>query len=374
MINVFQPSLGSDELQMIQSVFDSNWTGKGKITDQFEKELAVKFNTSRDRFVSVNSCTKGMFSIFRQILNEGDEVILPSISFVGAANAILNSKGVLKFCDVDYRTLNPTLEDIIKKYTSKTKAIIIIHYGGYPMHDMQRLIDFCIDKKIYLIEDNACSPFSKINGMSCGTLTDFGIWSFDSMKILVTGDGGLIYGKNLDELKHIEKYLFFGLKTKSGLSNNVNDRWWEFDIECAGENSIMNDISSAIGIAQLKKIDSFLSRRKEITEIYNYELNGLEWLQSTPSLKTGHESSYYFYWIQTEFRDELAKHLRSNEIYTTFRYYPLHLVPFYGYTNENLPISTKVSNETLCIPLHQSLKDNEVQKVIDNIKKFKGKI
>lgn len=371
MINVFQPSLGSDELRMIESVFDSNWTGKGKITDQFEKELAVKFNTSRDRFVSVNSCTKGMFSIFRQILNEGDEVILPSISFVGAANAILNSKGVLKFCDVDYRTLNPTLEDIIKKYTSKTKAIIIIHYGGYPMYDMQQLIDFCIDKKIYLIEDNACSPFSKVNGKSCGTLADFGVWSFDSMKILVTGDGGLIYGKNLDELKHIEKYLFFGLKTTSGLSNNVNDRWWEFDIECAGENSIMNDISSAIGVAQLKKVESFLARRKEITEHYTNAFKDLDWLQTIPSLKTGDESSYYFYWIQTQYRDELAKYLRSKDIYTTFRYYPLHLVPYYGYTDEYLPIATKVSNETLCIPLHQSMTDDDVCKVISNIKNFK---
>jgi dTDP-4-amino-4,6-dideoxygalactose transaminase len=371
MINVFQPNLGNEELEMISSVFQSNWTGKGKINNQFETELAHKFNTSREHFVSVNSCTKGMFSIFKQILNEGDEVILPSISFVGAANAILDSKGVLKFCDVDYRTLNPTIDDIIKKYTPKTKAVIIIHYGGYPMHDMLKLVEFCIDKKIYLIEDNACSPFSKINNVSCGTIGDYGVWSFDSMKILVTGDGGLIYGKDLDSLKHIEKYLFFGLKTKSGLSNNVNDRWWEFDIECAGENSIMNDISSAIGVAQLKKIDSFLAKRKEITELYTNEFKNLDWLKTIPELRSGNESSYYFYWVQTEFRDELAKYLKSKDIYTTFRYYPLHLVPYYRYNNNDLPIAEKVAAETLCIPLHQSLSENETQQVIDAIKAFK---
>jgi dTDP-4-amino-4,6-dideoxygalactose transaminase len=370
MINVFQPSLGNEELEMIKSTFESNWTGKGKLTDRFETELANKFNTARNHFVSVNSCTKGMFAVFKQILNDGDEVILPSISFVGAANAILENKGVLKFCDVDYRTLNPTIDDIIKEYTSKTKAVIIIHYGGYPMHDIQKLIDFCTEKNIYLIEDNACSPFSKYNGVSCGTLSDYGVWSFDSMKILVTGDGGLIYSKDLDSIKRIEKQLFFGLKTKSGLSNTVNDRWWEFDIECAGENSIMNDISSAIGVSQLTKIDSFIARRRQITDIYSEEFKNLDWLLPTPQLRQGDESSYYFYWIQTTYRDELAKYLKSNEIYSTFRYYPLHLVPYYQYNND-IPTATKVSNETLCIPLHQSLSESDVQKVITTIKSFK---
>lgn len=369
MINVFQPSLGKEELDNIEAVFKSNWTGKGKITEQFEKELSKKFETKKEHFVTVNTCTKGMFSVFKQILNKGDEVILPSISFVGAANSIIENGGVLKFCDVDYKTLNPTLKNIKEKLTEKTKAVIIIHYGGYPLDEMNDLISFCTENKIYLIEDNACSPFSKIGDRYCGTLGDFGIWSFDSMKILVTGDGGLIYSKNLEQIKRIEKYLFFGLKTKSGLSNSVNDRWWEFDIECAGENSIMNDISSSIGLSQLNKIDSFLSRRKEITEIYNDEFKNLSWINSTPTLKEGCESSYYFYWIQTENRDKLAKYLRQNDVYTTFRYYPLHLVPFYEYSEE-LPISTKVSNETLCIPLHQSLSNEDVNRVVDLIKNF----
>jgi aminotransferase len=157
----------------------------------------------------------------------------------------------------------------------------------------------------------------------------------------------------------------------SGLSNNVNDRWWEFDIECAGENSIMNDISSAIGVAQLKKIDSFLAKRKEITELYTNEFKNLDWLKTIPELRSGNESSYYFYWVQTEFRDELAKYLKSKDIYTTFRYYPLHLVPYYRYNNNDLPIAEKVAAETLCIPLHQSLSENETQQVIDAIKAFK---
>ena len=369
MINVFQPSLGKEELDNIDSVFKSNWTGKGKITEKFEIELSKKFGHPKENFVTVNTCTKGMFSVFKQILNKGDEVILPSISFVGAANAILDNDGVLKFCDVDYKTLNPKVKDIEAKLTNKTKAVIIIHYGGYPLDEMNELIKFCDDNKILLIEDNACSPFSKIENKNCGTLGDFGIWSFDSMKILVTGDGGLIYSKNLDQIKKIEKYLFFGLKTKSGLSNSVNDRWWEFDIECAGENSIMNDISSSIGLSQLNKIDLFIERRKQITDIYNNEFSNLGWINSIPTLKIGCESSYYFYWLQTEKRDQLAKYLRQNDVYSTFRYYPLHLVPFYK-QNINLPISNKVSNETLCIPLHQSLTDDEVQKVVELIKNF----
>ena len=132
----------------------------------------------------------------------------------------------------------------------------------------------------------------------------------------------------------------------------------------------MNDISSAIGVAQLKKVDSFIAKRKEITNIYNEEFKNLDWLLTTPELDHGNESSYYFYWIQTPYRDQLAKYLRSNDIYSTFRYYPLHLVPYYN-CNKDFPMSTKVSNETLCIPLHQSLSESEVQKVINSIKSFK---
>jgi hypothetical protein len=101
----------------------------------------------------------------------------------------------------------------------------------------------------------------------------------------------------------------------------------------------------------------------------NEEFKNLDWLLTTPELEHGNESSYYFYWIQTAYRDQLAKYLRSNDIYSTFRYYPLHLVPYYN-CNKDFPMATKVSNETLCIPLHQSLSESEIQKVIESIKSF----
>jgi aminotransferase len=235
---------------------------------------------------------------------------------------------------------------------------------------MSAIIDYCKNKNIYLIEDNACSVASVYNGQHCGTLGDFGIFSFDSMKILVMGDGGLIYAKQDIHINKIEKMAYLGLESVSGLSNFVHDKWWEFEISCFGNRQIINDVSAAIGIEQLKKLDLFIEQRKKIHEIYNSELGNIDWIRLPPQIPHNIKSSYYFYWIQTKYRNELAKYLRKNDIYTTFRYYPLHKVSYYQ-CHEKFPNAEIASNETLCLPIHQSLSDKDMQKIIESIKNFK---
>ena len=135
----------------------------------------------------------------------------------------------------------------------------------------------------------------------------------------------------------------------------------------------MNDIQSAIGVEQLKKVDSFISRRKEIHKKYNLELSKLDWLDTPIEISGDNESSYYMYHIQTKEekdRDELARHLRRNGVYTAFRYYPLHKIDFYKST-EVLPKTNYVENHTLCIPIHQNLTESDVDKIINTIRSFK---
>ena len=372
MINIFQPSLGEEELKSIKEVFDSNWIGKGPKTEEFEKQLAKKIGCDLDNVTTTTCCTEGIFQILEYLnIGPGDEVILPSISFVGVGNAILDRGAIPVFCDIEENTLNTTSFDINDKITYKTKAVIIIHYGGVPS-DMDTIVRLCKQKNIKLIEDNACSPFSKYNGKNTGTIGDFGVWSFDAMKILVAGDCGLIYAKNKKDMKAIKERCYLGLTTGSGLSNSIDKKWWEFDISYPGRRSIVNDITSAIGLEQLKKVDKFIQRRKEIACFYDENLCKLNWLEIPPKILSESVSSYYMYWIQTEdedTRNELAKYLKENEIYTTFRYYPLHWVEYYN-DDSILPNTESAAKTTLCLPLHQSLTDSDVNIIIKRIRDF----
>ena len=384
MINIYQPSLGKEELKAVESVFKSNWLGKGPKTKEFIKQFAKKLTTdgaivdsmgvgfetaSPDNLLTISSCTEGLFQSVELYVNEGDEVILPSVSFIGGANAVAAKKAIPVFCDVNPRTLNPSVEDIEKCITKKTTAIIVIHYAGVPC-EIERITELCSQRNIKLIEDNANSPFSRINVKSTGTFGDVGIWSFDSMKQLVCGDGGMLYCKDKTDARRFDKLTYLGLESKSGFSNSVDKKWWEFGISSPSRRSITNDIQAAIGIVQLGKMDDQISIRSKIHNTYSKELGRLEWLDVPEEIPSYVNSSYYMYHIQTKDRDELATYLRDNGVYTTFRYYPLHWVEYYS-SGIKLPNTEYAANNTLCIPLHQSLTNNDIDKIITLIKSFK---
>ena len=371
MINIFQPSVGVEELESIKDIFKSNWIGLGSKTDELEKKLSSKLNVSSENVTLTNSCSEAIFQVFEYIgFNNGEEVILPSMSFLGAGNAILEVGAIPVFCEVDERTLNPSVEDIESKISSKTKAVFITHYGGLPC-DIDGIVKLCDKYNLILIEDNAGSPFSKYKGKNVGIFGDFGVWSFDPLKVMTMSDGGLIYSKSKDDMRKLREQRYLGLKSSTGFSNKIDKKWWEFEISTHGRRSIVNDLSSTLGLEQLKKVDKFIERRKEIACFYDESFRILDWLKTPPKFPAYVESSYYFYWIQVEKnRDELARYLKENEIYTTFRYYPLHLLDYYKEFKTDLPITEKVMMNTLLLPIHQSLSDDDITKVVKTIKKF----
>src|SRR6185295_2692126 len=221
------------------------------------------------------------------------------------------------------------------------------------------------------IEDNACSVASRFRGKACGSFGDVSVWSFDSMKVLVTGDGGMIWCRTADLAKRAEQLLYLGLGSESGFGKTVKTRWWEFEVAECGRRGILNDIASAIGIEQLKKLPRFLARRKQIHEYYDQELSSISWLTCPPQIPDCSISSYYFYWVQARghHRDRLATHLRENGVYTTFRYFPLHRVKFYGAT-QSLQNAERAAAETLCLPLHPSLSCDDLERVVTSIRRF----
>lgn len=374
MINVMQPTLGKEELDRIAEVFESNWIGKGKLVTEFEEVYAKHLGSTPDRVLSTNCCSEGLFSsMYLLDIKPGDEVIVPTISFVGAGNAVCAAGAKLVLCDVDPRTLNVRAQDIEKVITPKTKALLLLHFGGIPC-DMDEIMPLCKAHNIKVIEDCAAGVCSSYKGKALGTFGDMGMWSFDAMKILVCGDGAMLHFNDPALRERAEKYLYFGLESKSGYENAVAQKWWEFDISCFGHRAIMNNITAAMALEQFKKLPMYMEKRSAVHKFYDENLKELTWLQTPDPMPEGYVTSYYFYHIQVlnGKRDQLAKFLREAGIYTTYRYFPLHRVKGYNVTGE-FPNADYATNTTLCLPMHQSLTQEELELIVGKIKEF-GKL
>lgn len=367
MINVFQPVISQADLEAVNQTLMSGWLGKGQKVNQFEADFAAYIGVSPSQVVSINSCTEALFLTIELLdIAPGDEVIIPSIHFVGAAQAVIAKGAVPVFCDVDSRTLNTTLDHIAAKVSDKTAAVILLHYGGVPCADTLAIKQWCDEQGVFLIEDSACSLGATLDGQACGTMGDVGVWSFDAMKLITTGDGGMMYFANDEIAAEARSKTYLGTDKVSGLESS-NARWWEFEVSHRGaRRSVMNDVAASLGIEQLRRINKFLVRRGEIDFYYHNHLGDRLQLPMT-HIDLDILESYYFYWIQTPDRDALAQFLRAAGIYTTVKYYPLH----WAYkTGDNLPGAEEAARETLLLPLHCGLSNEDVSYICGKVKEF----
>lgn len=373
MINVFQPTLGAAELDAVRDVFDSSWLGHGPRTRQFEREFAEHAGLAPERTIFITSATAGLFLAVELLgLGPGDEVVLPSISFVGAANAIAAAGARPVFCDVDPRTLNPTVADVERALTPATKAVIVLHYGGVP-GDVAAIAELCRRRRLALVEDAACAVASTVDGRACGSFGDIAMWSFDAMKILVTGDGGMLHVRDDELARRAHRLAYHGLEHASGFSaagKGVPHRWWELTVREYGRRVVGNDLTAAIGLVQLRRLPEFVARRREIAGTYDRLLADAEGVRVPPPVPDGQVSSHYFHWVQLDpaIRDQVAADLLDLGIYTTFRYAPLHRVPAYG-DGGHLPGADEAARTTLLLPMHQGLTDADVRTVADSLRK-----
>lgn len=371
MINVFQPTLGQEELERINEVFKSNWIGKGKLVAEFEETFAKHIGSDSNKTLTTNCCSEGLFSSMHLCdIKPGDEVILPTISFVGAGNAVCANGSKMVLCDVDKRSLNARATDIEKVITKKTKAILLLHYGGIPC-EMDEIMSLAEAYNLKVIEDCAAGVCSTYKGQALGTFGDIGMWSFDAMKILVCGDGAALHFKTPELREKAEKWLYFGLETKSGYENSVAQKWWEFDISSFGHRAIMNDVTAAMALEQYKKLPIYMEKRAVVHNFYNEALKDLNWLDLPLPIPEDWTTSYYFYHVQVKNgkRDQLAKYLRENDIYTTYRYYPLHRVGGYK-AKGTFPNADYAADNTLCLPIHQSLTQHDLEYIVEKIRAF----
>jgi dTDP-4-dehydro-2,3,6-trideoxy-D-glucose 4-aminotransferase len=370
MINLLQPSVGDDELAAVADVFASGWIGHGPRTAAFEAAFASHIGGVAENMLAVNCGTAGLFLAMELLeIGDGDEVVMPSIAFLAAANAVASRGARPVFCDVDPHTLNPRPGDIEAALSSRTRAVIVLHYGGYP-GEIAAIASRCREAGIVLVEDAACSPASRVDGRACGTFGDMAVWSFDAMKVMTTGDGGMLYVQDPTLAQRARRLACHGLVHGSDFARSKSSRrWWDLDVWEYGDRRIGNDLTSAIGMVQLRRLPELLARRRQVVESYDRELAGVAGLRLPPALPSGHDSSYFFYWVQlaAHIRDAVANDLYRAGVYTSFKYAPLHRVPAYRWRGP-LPGAERAEAQTLCLPLHPGMDDNAIKTVVSELR------
>jgi dTDP-4-amino-4,6-dideoxygalactose transaminase len=364
MISVFGSRVSPGAIKYLKQSIFNQWLGMGPNVSLFERRFASRLDLPN--FLLVDSGSNALFMAISVLdLPKNSEIILPSFTWVSCAQAILMAGHKPVFCDVDNETYNVTSELIKPFITDRTGAIMVVHYGGLPC-EMQSIIDLGFP----VIEDAAHAVDSKYNGYSCGAIADVGIYSFDAVKNLAMGEGGGITFRSEAHYQRAKIMRYSGIG-KSGFeaSTHGKSRWWEYNIVEPFIKMNPSDIHAAIGLEQLDNLDKLQAYRSKIWNTYQKELSKLDWLGLPQDAPEGSKHSFFTYTIKVNKRDELARYLYEKGIYTTLRYHPLHLNDLYQ-SSSILPVSEKLNEIALSLPLHPNLKLKDVEFILAVINSF----
>jgi dTDP-4-amino-4,6-dideoxygalactose transaminase len=363
--------LGKEEEHGVLRVLRSRWLSTGPVTERFEKAFSEYLGGGYA--IAVSNGTAALHLALTNLgLKGGDEIILPSLTFVATANAVLYVGANPVFVDIVSKDdLNISAEEVEKKITKKTRAILVMHYGGYPC-DMRPIMDIAKGHGLYVVEDAAHAPGAEYKGKKCGLTGDIGCFSFFSNKNLVTGEGGMVVTRSKEWAEKIRKMRSHGMETLSW--DKYRGHLASYDIRGLGYNYRTTEIQSALGLAQLKKLDRNNRKRKRLVEIYREELQGDNDI-SIPFLGFKGNPSYHLFPILVALeidRKRVMRRLKDFGIQSSIHYPPVHLFSLYrnqfGYKKGDLPRTEEVSEKEITLPLHPLLDTSDVKWIAKKVK------
>ncbi|MEO8035125.1 MAG: DegT/DnrJ/EryC1/StrS family aminotransferase [Acidobacteriota bacterium] len=367
MIPVQRPNLGAEELKAVSKVFDTRWLGMGATVKEFEDK--IRDYTGAKHVIAVNTGTSALHIALDGLgLDPGDEVIVPSMTFVASIQAILGAGLKPVFCEIEPDTLNIDVRDAISRVTAKTKVIMPIHYGGF-VCDMDAILEFARPRGIKVVEDAAHAYGSSYKGRKVGVLGDVTCFSFDPIKNITCGEGGAVTTDDDAIAARIIPKRILGIDNDTW-SRYRNERNWFYAVTTPGYRYHMSNINAAIGLAQHEKLERFRAQKIAIIERYNRELTGLPGLML---LKTPLEEAFPFFYIvrvQNGRRDAMMKFLKARGVGTGVHYIPNHIQPLFAASKVSLPVTESVFEEMLTLPLHCELSDGDVSTVIAEVRAF----
>ncbi|NOX08324.1 MAG: DegT/DnrJ/EryC1/StrS family aminotransferase [Gammaproteobacteria bacterium] len=366
MIQVFKPFFGEEEVDAVREVLESGWAGLGPKTAQFEKEFSEYIGV--DYTIGVNSATSALDLALKLLeVGHGDEVLVPTMTFVSTGHVVAYNLATPIFVDCDPETMCIDLEDVARKITRRTKAIIPVHYGGRPV-DIDALREVVGD--IPIIEDAAHACGSVYKNKKVGSLADIGCFSFQAVKNLAMGDGGALTLNSPELADRAKRLRWLGID-KGTWDRTATDTsyWWEYQVDEVGLKCHLNDIAAAIGIVQLHKLDSMNARRNEVAARYTAAFAACESIKTPPPIPDDWYSSGHIYCIRVPDRNKLSVYLQDNGVATGVHYKPIHTYKCYG-NRPVLPNAEAVFEQILSLPMYPSLTDDEVDTVINTVLGF----
>jgi len=363
--------LGKEEEQEVIRVLRSRWLSTGPETERFEKTFSEYLGGGYA--IAVSNGTAALHLTLAGLgIKEGDEIILPSLTFIATANAVLYVGAKPVFVDIaSTEDLNISPEEIEKKITKKTKTIMVMHYGGYPC-DMKAILGIAKRHGLYVIEDAAHASGAEYQGKKCGLIGDIGCFSFFSNKNLVTGEGGMVVTRNKAWAEKVQRMRSHGMEALSW--DKYRGHLSSYDIRGLGYNYRTTEIQSALGLVQLRKLARNNRKRKRMVEIYRKELQEVEGI-SIPFSKFRGNPSYHLFPIllaPSIDRKKVMERLKDFGIQASVHYPPVHLFSLYrkrfGYKIGMLPKTEEVSRREVTLPLHPRMKQEDVKWIVKRMK------
>ena len=373
------PLIEEEEIAEVVSTLKSGWLGSGPKVAKFENDfMAYK---AANYAVALSSCTAALhLSMIAAGISEGDEVITTPLTFCATVNSIIHAGGTPVLADIDPKTLNIDPKEIKKKITSRTKAIIPVHFAGRPC-DMDAIMKLAEEHELKVIEDCAHAIETGYKGKNAGTIGDFGCFSFYVTKNIVTGEGGMVITRLEEDAMRIKILGLHGMN-KDAWKRFGDDGYKHYQVVECGFKYNMMDIQASIGIHQLQKVEKFWNRREQIWYKYMQEFKSLPiGLPELAEDDTKHGYHLFTLIIDEEkcgvTRDEMIGRLKQYNIGIGVHYLSIPEHPYYqktfGWSPEMTPIATKIGQSILSIPFSPKLTDGDVDDVIFAVKDILSK-
>ncbi|SNX56428.1 perosamine synthetase [Streptomyces sp. TLI_55] len=373
-IPVMIPWLGEEEAQAASDAVLSGWVAQGPRVAAFEKAFAERVGAEHG--IAVSSCTTALhLSLVALDLGPGDEVVVPSLSFIATANAVRYVGAEPVFADVDLATGNLTPATVDAVRTPRTKAVLAVHQGGVPA-DVAALRSACADWDLPLVEDAACAIGSTVGGKPVGHGALLAAWSFHPRKLVTTGEGGMLTTDDAEWAARLRRLREHGMNASAAERHASNKPVLENYLE-VGFNYRMTDVQAAIGMVQLGKLDAMIARRRELAARYDALLRDVPGLTVVRDPAHG-QSNFQSYWVLLDVdfpvgRDDLLGALADAGVSARRGIMAAHLEPAYAdHPHAPLPVTERITRDSLILPLFHTMTEAQQDRVVTALREQAG--
>ncbi len=369
------PDIHDEEIEGVTRVLRSRWITRGKMCEEFEK--AIVSYTGAKNAVVLSSATAGLFlSLKIAEIGEGDEVITTPYTFAATANVIIHAGAMPVFADVEKNSFLISTDEIEKRITKNTKAIIPVHLGGHPV-EIDRIKEIASQYNLLVIEDAAHAIGAEYRGRKIGNGEELAVFSFHAVKNVTTAEGGAVTTNDDHFCKQLRLHSLHG-QTRDARSKLLVGGW-KYDIALPGYKFNMTDIQAAIGIEQLKRLNENIKKRKEIADQYTDFLNEYDFVK-TPFVKDDITHAWHLYPLLIDFsrlridRDNFIRALGSENISSNVHYIPVHTMSYYqktfGYKAYDFPNSYSLFLREVSLPIYPQMSKKDVKDVTEALAKI----